>query len=326
MSEATEKYRDTSTAIGALAAISQLAEQAVNEAETGSAPGLDYGVEARSCVVQSLPARLLAKAAEVAVAINPQNAPVLAAMMAATDLPLEPMHLTVLTSKYWGPRPRQLTVSFMEPTPQDLKARILQHMNAWSSCCCISFALTNSSGDVRISRGAGGYWSYLGTDIRLIPANNPTMNLQGFTMSTSEGEYKRVVRHETGHTLGFPHEHMRRALVARIDPQKAYDYFLQRYGWSKIMVDQQVLTPLPQGSFMGTRADQDSIMCYQLPGSITRDGLPIRGGLDIDTTDCRFASEIYPQVGSTLADVSTSTAVTSLDWDESKDVTNPDLT
>ena len=145
-------------------------------------------------------------------------------------------------------------------------------------------------------------------------------------MNTSENEYKRVVRHETGHTLGFPHEHMRRALVARIDRQKAYTYFLQNYGWSQAMVDQQVLTALPQGSFMVTPADQDSIMCYQLPGSITRDGLPIRGGLDIDTTDCRFASEIYPQVGSTLADVSTSTAVTSLDWDESKDVTNPDLT
>ena len=63
----------------------------------------------------------------------------------------------------------------------------------------------------RISRGSEGYWSYLGTDIRLIPRNRPTMNLQGFTMNTSESEYKRVVRHETGHTLGFPHEHILRS-------------------------------------------------------------------------------------------------------------------
>jgi hypothetical protein len=321
MSEAMDKYRDT------LAEIGRIAEQAVNGPVTGSGPGLEYVSDAQSCMVQSLPPRLLTKAAEVAVRINPQNAPVLGAMIGAAGLPLDPMHLTVLTSKYWGPQPRQLTVSFMGSTPQDLKARILQHMNAWSGCSCISFVLTNGTGDVRISRGAGGYWSYLGTDIRLIPANNPTMNLQGFTMNTSEAEYKRVVRHETGHTLGFPHEHMRRALIARIDRQKAYAYFLQNYGWSQAMVDQQVLTPLPQGSFMGTPADQDSIMCYQLPGSITTDGQPIRGGLDIDTTDCRFASEIYPPVGSALSDMTGGkAAMTSLDWDESQDVKNPDLT
>ena len=161
----------------------------------------------------------------------------------------------------------------------------------------------------------------------LFRSNQPTMNLQGFTMTTPEREYKRVVRHETGHSLGFPHEHMRRALVARIDPQKAYAYFLQTYGWSKAMVDQQVLTPLPQGSFMGTPADQDSIMCYQLPGSITKDGLPIRGGVDIDVTDYRFASQIYPPTGSAVSGVTTGkTAATSSDWDESEDVTNPDLT
>src|SRR5207248_2959407 len=105
-------------------------------------------------------------------------------------------------------------------------------------------------------------------------------NLQGFTMSTPESEYKRVVRHETGHTLGFPHEHMRRALVARIDPEKAYEYFERTQGWPRSVVDQQVLTPLDETSLMGTPADETSIMCYQLPGSITRDGRPIIGGLD----------------------------------------------
>ena len=62
---------------------------------------------------------------------------------------------------------------------------------------------------MRISRGGGGYWSYLGTDVLLIPKNRQTINVQGFTMNTPESEYRRVVRHETGHSLGFPHEHMR---------------------------------------------------------------------------------------------------------------------
>ena len=37
-------------------------------------------------------------------------------------------------------------------------------------------------------------------------------------------------------------------------------------------------------------------MCYQLPGSITKSGQPIRGGTDINATDYRFAGRIYPKV------------------------------
>ena len=157
----------------------------------------------------------------------------------------DPLRIAVVTSKYWGPTPRQLTVSFMETTPADLRARIIQHMNAWNASSGLSFVETASGGQVRISRGGGGYWSYLGTDVLLIQKNRQTMNLQGFTMNTPESEYRRVVRHETGHSLGFPHEHMRAELVARIDPQKAYDYFWRTQGWDRQTVDEQVLTPLP---------------------------------------------------------------------------------
>ena len=91
------------------------------------------------------------------------------------------------------------------------------------------------------------------------------MNLQDFTMNTPESEYRRVIRHEIGHTLGFPHEHMRQELIARIDRNKAYDYFLRTQGWNRAMVDAQVLTPLDQ-KYLWHAADQTSIMCYQLPG------------------------------------------------------------
>ena len=117
-------------------------------------------------------------------------------------------------------------------------------MNAWNQTAGVSFVETRGVGKVRISRNQAGYWSYLGTDILHIPNNRPTLNLQGFTMNTDEREYRRVVRHEAGHTLGFPHEHMREELVALIDPEKAYDFFLRTQGWSREMVDEQVLTPL----------------------------------------------------------------------------------
>jgi|GEM_PF-2147197 len=251
------------------------------------------GVFAPGCTIRNLPDRLQVDAAGVAAAVNPVNLPPGLAQMAL--VPDAPLSLTVTVSKYFGPASRTLTVSFMETTPANLRNRIIQHMNAWTGCCGMSFRYTTGVGQVRISRAGAGYWSYLGTDILLIPRNRPTMNLQGFTMATRESEYKRVVRHETGHTLGFPHEHMRQELVDRIDPTKAYAYFLATQGWSKKDVDAQVLTPLDQASIMGTPADQTSIMCYQLPASIMKDGQPIVGGLDINATDCSYSGLLYPK-------------------------------
>jgi hypothetical protein len=310
----------------ALAKISEAASVALNECsgEHEHEGGGDSG-EPLCCIPKSLPDRLQVKAAAVAAKINPVNSPLLTAFgrMVAEFQVLEPQRIAVLTSKYWGAKPRRLTVSFMETTPADLRARIISHMNAWTKTGGVSFVETSGIGQVRISRGGGGYYSYLGTDILLIPKNRQTMNLQGFTMNTPESEYRRVIRHETGHTLGCPHEHMRRDLVARIDRQKAYDYFWRTQGWDKATVDAQVLTPLDERSLMATPADQTSIMCYQLPGSITRDGKPILGGMDINATDYAFIGKIYPKIGMALdmVNMESELATESGDvWDESEDV------
>jgi hypothetical protein len=247
------------------------------------------------CTPKTLPTRLLKKAAETAVKVNPVNAPVFGPVaQVGLAFDLSPMSIAVLVGKYWGPQPRRLTVSFLDGGPADLRRKLISHMNAWNRTAGISFVATNGVGQVRVSRNLAGYWSYLGTDILHIPTNRPTMNLQGFTMSYPDSEFHRVVRHEAGHTLGFPHEHMRRELVARIDPERAYEYFGRTQGWNRQMVDQQVLTPLDDRSIMGTPPNEDSIMCYQLPGSIMRNGQPIRGGTDIIQSDFDFAGRIYP--------------------------------
>jgi hypothetical protein len=120
----------------------------------------------------------------------------------------------------------------------------------------------------------------------------------------------------------FPHEHMRTELVARIDPQTAYDYFWRTQGWNKQTVDEQVLTPLSASSIFGTPADQTSIMCYQLPGSITKDGSPILGGADINATDYAFAGGIYPKLGGIFGQQSApmmEVANADEDWGEAED-------
>jgi hypothetical protein len=211
---------------------------------------------------------------------------------------IEPEHIAFLTTKYWGAHgASNLTVAFFDIANSTLQNRILSHMNAWSKMADVKFSLSRTDPVIRIATTpGGGYWSYLGTDVKLVPTNQPTMNLDSFNMQTPESEYLRVVRHETGHTLGAPHEHMRAEIVAKIARQRAVHYFMSTQGWSRSMVVQQVLTPLDNHNFLiqTPTAEEDSIMCYQLPGQIMKDGMPVVGGADITADDHVYAGRIYP--------------------------------
>ena len=212
-----------------------------------------------------------------------------------------PRRLTVVSGRRWPASGIRLTVQFLDSPPTDLRARILRHLNAWSKTTNVQFVETRGTGRVRIARldsppDMAGYWSWVGTEILEIDLDQPTMNLEGFTMRETEAEFRRVVRHEAGHTLGFDHEHMRRELVSKIDRKKAFDYFDRTQGWTKSEVEEQVLTPLDVKSIMGTtEADPTSIMCYHIPREITKNGKAIVGGLDINANDFRFAGSIYPK-------------------------------
>ena len=245
---------------------------------------------------------MLLPASETAIRHNPANRPPDAAVVKlASAMEIDPPSaLAVMVSKYWGPRGVKLTVGFLDNPEAALKKRILEHMNAWAKTANVSFVAAKTDPQVRIAREPLGYWSYLGTDVLHIEPNKQTMNLQGFTMQTPDREFYRVVRHETGHTLGFPHEHMRAEIVKKLDEQKCIAYFGKTQGWSADEVRHQVLTPLAAESIMGTsEADPTSIMCYQIAGELTTDGQPIPGGTDINKLDFAYAARLYPRTGKT---------------------------
>lgn len=270
-----------------------------------------------TCTIKTLPQNLLVLAADRAIQINPDNAAAVTPAQQGTgaaEIPRE--RLAVLTKKYWGKNGVRLTVGFLDSPPADLRARILSHMNAWSSTANVQFVESADNPQVRIARTPDqGYWSYLGTDVALIGADQPTMNLDSFTMSTPDSEFFRVVRHETGHTLGFPHEHTRKEIVDRIDRAKAIAYFMQTQGWTERDVVAQVLTPLDNSALIATAdADPHSIMCYWLPASIMKDGIAVTGGADINATDAQFAASIYPKsAGWQLLDTNPATVAIAAD-------------
>lgn len=237
-----------------------------------------------ACTPVELPDDQHTSAAQAAIRINPLNAP-------ATEL----QRIGVLSTKYWGARGVDLTVSFMESCPGDLANRILSHMNAWGDWANVCFRLVSSGGQIRVTRAGNGYWSYLGTDCLQIPRSQPTMCLSRFSMSTPESEYRRVIRHETGHALGFPHEHMRQSIIDLLDARRTIEYFGRTQGWSPEQVRQQILTPVQEVELLEpTAPDVISIMTYSFPGECTKNGEPIPGGPNINAVDGEYAGRIYP--------------------------------
>lgn len=252
-----------------------------------------------TCTVKVLPRELWIPAAARAIEINAANSPATHLLrLASPNGVISHEHLALLTGNRWPSTGVQLTVGFLDNPTATLKAKILSHMNAWGAWANVRFTETTVNPQVRIARTAGdGYWSYIGTDITQIQANQPTMNLDSFTDNTTPSEFFRVIRHETGHTLGFPHEHTRKEIVDRIDSEKAIAYFMSTQGWSRDEVIAQVLTPLDNSALLATaQADASSIMCYWLPASIMKDGVAVTGGADIDNQDAEFAATVYPKL------------------------------
>lgn len=215
--------------------------------------------------------------------------------MGSVGVSLDPMQISVMTTRYWGAAGVHKTVGFMESINSDLRSRILSHFNAWGEFCNVKFVHSTTDPDVRVTREGNGYWSYVGTDNEHIDKNEPTMCLEKFSMQHPESEFRRVIRHEVGHYLGCPHEHMRSQIINRMNYEKTIAYFRQEQGWSRQDVIRQVLTPLAESSLMGTNdADETSIMAYSLPGFLTNDGKPIVGGDDFAPQDKAFMAKIYP--------------------------------
>lgn len=249
------------------------------------------------CRMMSLEDDLLVEARRIAIDVNPANDLFFRGSAGIAAALLDPQSLAAYTGKYWRTDGVELSVSFVDPCSDELKRRILSHLNAWNTVGQVNavFRLTNGTGQVRIGLDPrDGHYSFIGTDILSVPSNQKTMNL-AVSDSTPEREMRRVVTHEGGHSLGFPHEHLRRSLVALIDPDLAYRYFAMTQGWNQQTTRNNVLTPLDERSITGsTETDPISIMCYPIPGSITRNGQPIPGGMDLSEIDKVFARKLYP--------------------------------
>jgi len=119
-----------------------------------------------------------------------------------------------------------------------LQQKVMQYAPIWEQYANIKFDFVqNSPSDIKISFATRGkYYSIIGKAASRFAPNEPTMNL-GFSESTSESQFRRLILHEFGHAIGLHHEHQHPENSIQWNKPVVYQWFLENLDWSREKVD-----------------------------------------------------------------------------------------
>jgi hypothetical protein len=201
--------------------------------------------------------------------------------------------MALVKGSIWQPGD-SIRVGFMdgEISVQD---RVREAADTWKDYADVTIFWGDlGTADVRISFNEQGSWSYIGTDCRTIPADQPTMNYGWLTPDSSEDEVNRVVLHEFGHALGCIHEHQNPAGGIKWNKPVVYEYFAgPPNNWSHDEVDQNLFEAYDKNLTVFTAMDAKSIMMYPIDRRFTTDGFEVGLNSELSDTDKEFIKKIY---------------------------------
>lgn len=172
------------------------------------------------------------------------------------------------------------------------RAIVKEQFGWWTAHANLHFNFNQSAqADVRISfNPADGAWSYIGTDCKSIPTDQPTMNLAFLDGATAA--------HECGHLCGLLHEHQNP--LGGIQWNK--EVVLQQLAgppnfWDSATVEHNIFEKYSTDQINGSAFDPDSVMLYSFPASWTLNGFSSRANNVLSALDKSFiASEkMYPK-------------------------------
>src|SRR5262245_41053607 len=207
----------------------------------------------------------LLKAAELAIAENPENAPsgdVDAARRLGVDTSSSREIVgAVLTGKKWMPG-QKLRVRHLDGDPQ-IHAKVEHYAKTWEQFANLQFVfIREGDAEIRISYPLdGNSWSHIGTDALTIPRDQHTMHYGWLRPTTPDEEYRRVVVHEFGHAIGMIHEQSQPMNTIKWDKAAVYRSYEQQ-GWSRERVDSNVFAKYDVMLTQFSAYDPHSIMHY----------------------------------------------------------------
>lgn len=186
-----------------------------------------------------------------------------------------------------------LQVRFLEGSAQQQNL-VREQAGWWTEHANLHFNFNNAlDADLRIAFDSNdGAWSYIGTDAKSIPQDQPTINLGFLDGGTAA--------HEFGHAIGLGHEHQNPA--GGIEWNEAVvirDLGGSPNFWTPEQVRHNVLEKYEANQYLrGTEFDPDSIMLYAFPGTWTKSGQGTHANKVLSKGDKMFiaSKEIYPKI------------------------------
>jgi hypothetical protein len=174
-------------------------------------------------------------------------------------------------TKYWPNGTKLLycfipNVNFTDKKNETYKKAVRNSFNTWKNVGIgLSFEETTNihDSDLRIAFDVGdGSWSYVGTDndrIERYDPKNPTLPQKTMNLGwdISKPEYFYTTIHEIGHVLGLEHEHQNPNSGIVWNKEQVYANFEREQGWSKDLIDENVIKKLDKANFInfGCKAD-----------------------------------------------------------------------
>lgn len=203
---------------------------------------------------------------------------------------------------YWAPG-SLLKIHFLNGT-RTLMDQVAAIANEWTNYANLTFefyfnpiapptrtedGVSQPDTDIAIQFWAyGGGQSHIGLNSRSVSrSGQPSMFLP---QSGDRG----VVLHEFGHALGLMHEHLNPVAGIQWNKDAVYQYYATVHNWGKEMVDNNVLAVLQAEQTNYTIFDRDSIMIYEIPKELTRNGFSVKSNQALSAVDKQFIAQIYP--------------------------------
>lgn len=190
-----------------------------------------------------------------------------------------------------------LRVKFMGGTAAKQKTA-REQAGWWSAAANLAFDFNNDpNAEIRIAFDTtDGAWSYIGTDCKSIPVDQPTMNLGFLDGGTAA--------HEFGHAIGLAHEHQNPAGGIQWDEKIVIRELAKSPNfWDEATTRHNVLRKYSASQLNGTDFDPDSIMLYFFPASWTTNNIATKANDVLSKLDKEFiaGAKMYPKSGGTVS-------------------------
>ena len=190
-----------------------------------------------------------------------------------------------------------LRVRFLGGTAAQ-QAKVKEQAAWWTAHANLRFDFNNApDAEIRIAFDPhNGAWSYVGTDNRSIPLDQPTMNLGFMDGGTTA--------HEFGHAIGLAHEHQNPAGGMQWNEAAVIrDLSGPPNHWGEAQIRHNVLNKYRADQLNGTSFDPDSIMLYAFPGSWVQSGQGTHANEVLSAMDKAFiaSARAYPKTAPTIA-------------------------